>query len=70
MEFGAGLLDHPRRRLAAMARLSPFHERLSVVMRAMVELSDLDATLVKQVAVYATIERSQISFTVKASTNS
>jgi hypothetical protein len=53
-----------------MARLSPFQERLSGVMRAMVELSDLDAILVKQVKVYATIERSQISFTVKASTNS
>jgi hypothetical protein len=70
MEFGAGLLDHPRRGFAAVARLSPFRERLSGVMRAMVEMSNLDATLVIQIAVNATIERRQISLSVKASTNS
>ena len=47
MELGTGLLDHPRRRFAAMARLPPLRECLSGVMRTMVELSDLDATLVQ-----------------------
>ena len=69
MKIGASLLDHPWRGLAAVALLPPFQERLSGVMRTMVEPSDLDTVIVKQIAVNATIERRQIVFSVKSSTN-
>jgi hypothetical protein len=69
MEFGASLLDHPRRGFAAVALLSPLRERLSGVMWAMVELSDLYTVIVEQIAVNATIKRRQIRFGVQTSTN-